>query len=86
VPFSLASENHQEKNAGMLQDKNAAIMILDKELPAKLEAGILELIFDEDELRKMRENISAFADREAAGKIARMLNEMVSNTANSSAK
>jgi len=77
VPFPGASENHQEKNARTLADKNAAKLILDTELDEKLEAGINSLIHNETELEQMRNNIKQFSDINAASKIAQMLLKMV---------
>jgi UDP-N-acetylglucosamine--N-acetylmuramyl-(pentapeptide) pyrophosphoryl-undecaprenol N-acetylglucosamine transferase len=82
VPFSLASENHQEKNANSLADKGAAEMILDKELDQKLQTVILKLINDDKKLDEMKKNILKFADKEAAGKMALLLIEMVNSSKN----
>ena len=73
VPYPQASENHQEKNARAVTDKNAAEIITDKELNQKLETTVLRLINDENKLSYMRSNISQMADTEAASKIAHML-------------
>ncbi len=82
VPFPLASENHQQKNAEALVKKNAAEMILDNELDEKLEHSILSLIEDENKLALMKSNIKQFADQKAASKIAAMLIDLVSNSKN----
>jgi len=80
VPFPMAAENHQEKNARALSDKNAALIILDSELNEKLEAAICLLINDEPALEKMRNNIKQFSDSNAASKIVNLLLKMVNNT------
>ncbi len=82
VPFSLASENHQEKNAASLVDKGAAVMILDKELDVKLQETIVKLINNDKKLDEMRKNILKFADNDAAKNIALSLIEMVSSSKN----
>lgn len=82
VPFSLATENHQEKNARALADKNAAGIILDKELESDFLNTILRLINDDNKLNEMRKNIGRFADSGAAKKIALSLMEMVNNSKN----
>lgn len=79
VPFPLAAENHQEKNAKALADKNAAKLILDSELNEKLEATICMLIHDEQSLEQMRNSIKQFSDSTAASKIVQMLLKMVNN-------
>ncbi len=82
VPFSLATGNHQEKNARELVDKNAAVMILDKDLDGDFLNSILRLINDDKKLEEMRTNIGQFADKDAAKKIALSLIEMVSASKN----
>lgn len=82
VPFPLASENHQEKNAKAIVDKHAAEMITDKELDQKLESTLLRLLGDENKLNYMKNNITQFADPKAASKIANMLVELVNNSKN----
>jgi UDP-N-acetylglucosamine--N-acetylmuramyl-(pentapeptide) pyrophosphoryl-undecaprenol N-acetylglucosamine transferase len=79
VPFPLAAENHQEKNARALVDKNAAKLILDSELNEKLEATVCMLIHDEHTLEQMRTNIKQFSDNKAASKIVQLLMKMVNN-------
>jgi UDP-N-acetylglucosamine--N-acetylmuramyl-(pentapeptide) pyrophosphoryl-undecaprenol N-acetylglucosamine transferase len=82
VPFPQASENHQVKNAKAITEKNAAEMILDKELDEKLEKTVLELIRDENRLAEMSRNIRQFADIDAANKIAQLLVDMVNKSKN----
>lgn len=77
VPYPKASENHQEKNAGAVVEKNAAEIIADKDLNQKLESAVLRLINDDNKLSYMGSNISLMADTEAASKIASMLVEMI---------
>jgi len=73
VPYPLAAENHQEKNARALIEKHAAEIILDNELNEKLESTISRLIYDENKLKRMRLNIKQFADNNAASKIVQLL-------------
>lgn len=82
VPYPLASENHQEKNARALVEKNAAGIILDSELNEKLEYTVLNLIHDNKKLAEMSANIKQFADSKAASKIAQMLMKMVNQSKN----
>lgn len=82
VPYPQASENHQEKNARAVADKNAAEIITDKELNQKLESAVLRLISDDNKLSYMRSNISKMADTQAASKIAVMLVEMLNSSKN----
>lgn len=82
VPYPLASENHQEKNARAVTEKNGAEIILDKDLNQKLESSILDLLSDENRLIYMKSNISKLADKKAASRIAAMLVEMVTKNSN----
>ncbi len=82
VPYPLASENHQEKNARAVADKNGAEIIPDKDLNQKLETSVLRLLNDDNKLSYMRSNISLMADTEAASKIAVMLTELVNKSKN----
>lgn len=82
VPYPQASENHQEKNARAVSEKNAAEIILDKDLNQKLESSVLRLLSDDNKLKYMGMNISGMADTKAASKIAEMLTEMVNNSKN----
>jgi UDP-N-acetylglucosamine--N-acetylmuramyl-(pentapeptide) pyrophosphoryl-undecaprenol N-acetylglucosamine transferase len=82
VPYPLASENHQEKNARALLEKKAGVMILDSRLNEKLEDMINLLINDEDTLNGLRNNIKQFADQDAALKISKLLIGLVNNSKN----
>jgi len=77
VPYPLAAENHQEKNARAMVEKNAAKLILDAELEEKLEAVICMFIHDEKALEQIGSNIKQFSDSNAASKIVQMLLRMV---------
>ena len=82
VPYPQASENHQEKNARELVEKDAAEVIIDKDLNQKLENTILRLINDDNKLNYMRANIKQFADTKAASKIAQLLVNMAEKSKN----
>ena len=57
IPFPFAAENHQEYNARALEKKNAAKVILDKNLTAEaLNATITQLTKDRELLEQMGEN------------------------------
>jgi UDP-N-acetylglucosamine--N-acetylmuramyl-(pentapeptide) pyrophosphoryl-undecaprenol N-acetylglucosamine transferase len=82
VPYPFASENHQEKNARAIVEKDAAEMVHDKDLDSILADKILELLNDENRLSKLRENISGISDRNAANKIARLLIDLADKNKN----
>lgn len=73
VPYPLAAENHQMKNAQAIVSMKAAEMVVDSQLSTALETRILKLINDTETLSMLSENISRFAVKGAAEKIARFL-------------
>lgn len=81
VPFPHASENHQEKNALAVAEKNAGEILLDKDLE-RAENMILDLINDNSRLEIFRKNIAGLADSNAASKIAELLVELVNKRKN----
>lgn len=57
IPFPFATENHQEYNAKVLENVNAAKIILDKDLNySKLNFTINEIVKDKQALKQMGEN------------------------------
>jgi UDP-N-acetylglucosamine--N-acetylmuramyl-(pentapeptide) pyrophosphoryl-undecaprenol N-acetylglucosamine transferase len=61
VPSPNVAEDHQTKNAMALAEKNAAIVVTDKDANEKLVDTALSLIFDASRASKLRENIAALA-------------------------
>lgn len=70
VPYPLAAEDHQTVNAKHLADKNAALMVKDNEVQAKLFSTITNLIFDEAQQKMLQENIGKLAITDAGLKVA----------------
>lgn len=71
VPYPYATDNHQAENAKYLVDKNAAKLILDKDLTAKSFYETVTLLFqDENKLKQMAENAKALSFDNSAQKIA----------------
>ena len=71
VPFPLAVDDHQRKNAEVLVKKNAAKIILQNELtPDNLANAIFELINSDNKLAVMSKNAKASVKLEAADIIA----------------
>ena len=70
IPFPFATENHQEYNARVLVNKNAAKIILDKELNAESLTNTLnEMLKDKNALAKMGENAEKVAIKDVEEKI-----------------
>ncbi|MDZ7263169.1 MAG: undecaprenyldiphospho-muramoylpentapeptide beta-N-acetylglucosaminyltransferase [candidate division KSB1 bacterium] len=71
VPLPTAAEGHQEKNARVLVEAQAAAMILQQDLTGKsLQQTIEALIFDEPKLQLFRQNLKPFHHPNAAEAIA----------------
>jgi UDP-N-acetylglucosamine--N-acetylmuramyl-(pentapeptide) pyrophosphoryl-undecaprenol N-acetylglucosamine transferase len=64
------SENHQYKNAQSLVNKNAALLVKDKDASRKLVLTLLELITDSSKQEKLSNNIKKLAVKDAADRIA----------------
>lgn len=79
VPFPIASENHQEKNARAMTDAGAAELLPDKNAEADLFDKAVKLLNDDLKLDSMKININKFADKNAASKIAELLLHIAKN-------
>ncbi len=73
VPYPFAAEDHQTENALRLANRNAAIMVKDKEALDKIVAMIIDLSKDEKKQNEMKNNIAAFAMTDADEKIAEVV-------------
>ena len=71
VPSPNVAENHQYINAKSLTDKNAAILIEDKNLKSELSEKIFSIIFDSGKLNELKKNAMSLAKPDAAEMIAR---------------
>ena len=70
IPSPNVAEDHQTKNASALVDKEAAIMISDKEASQHLPELISGLIKDETKMEQLKQNIQQLAIYDAADRIA----------------
>ncbi len=78
VPYPFAAEAHQEKNATVLVEADAAEKILQQDLtPTILKQKIEKLIFDEKKLAAIRENCNKFDYKNAAEEIAKSALELI---------
>jgi UDP-N-acetylglucosamine--N-acetylmuramyl-(pentapeptide) pyrophosphoryl-undecaprenol N-acetylglucosamine transferase len=81
VPYPHATRDHQTHNARGLVDRDAALVIPDKELTPEVLAGKIEsLLRDEQRLRRLGRNARAFARIDAAQRIARSMEQLVHAT------
>lgn len=73
VPYPFAAEDHQTENALKLADKNAAIMIKDKDASESIVPMIISLAKDEGKQNELKNNIAAFAISDADERIAEVV-------------
>jgi UDP-N-acetylglucosamine--N-acetylmuramyl-(pentapeptide) pyrophosphoryl-undecaprenol N-acetylglucosamine transferase len=77
VPSPNVAEDHQTKNAMALVEKQAAILVLDKEARAKLVDAALQLLFDEAKAKKLAENILKLARPNATEDIVDEIEKLI---------
>jgi UDP-N-acetylglucosamine--N-acetylmuramyl-(pentapeptide) pyrophosphoryl-undecaprenol N-acetylglucosamine transferase len=70
IPLPTAAEDHQMKNARRLEEKEAALVVNDREADEKLPPLLLNLLTDEESKLRLEKNIGAFATVDADEKIA----------------
>jgi len=71
VPLPHAAEGHQEKNARVLVEADAADMILQPDLTGELlKEKIEQIIFDTNKLDQFKQSLKKFHHPDAAGQIA----------------
>ncbi|MBN2639567.1 MAG: undecaprenyldiphospho-muramoylpentapeptide beta-N-acetylglucosaminyltransferase [Bacteroidales bacterium] len=69
VPLPSAAEDHQTHNAQALAEKNAALLIPEKEVEEKLTDTVVRFMKDESIGKRMCENIQQFSHGNATDKI-----------------
>jgi UDP-N-acetylglucosamine--N-acetylmuramyl-(pentapeptide) pyrophosphoryl-undecaprenol N-acetylglucosamine transferase len=70
VPYPFAAEDHQTANAMNLVEKNAAMMIADKDAREKLIPAIVDLAKNENKQEDMKINMGIFAIPDADKRVA----------------
>ncbi|MBL7902700.1 MAG: undecaprenyldiphospho-muramoylpentapeptide beta-N-acetylglucosaminyltransferase [Bacteroidia bacterium] len=71
VPLPTAAEDHQTKNAMALVNKQAAVLVKDKECQSHLITECLNLLNKTSRQTELSKNISALAQRDSAMRIAK---------------
>ena len=69
VPSPNVAEDHQTKNALALVNKEAAVMVADKDAEQHLVSTALSIIEDDERLRKLSANVAGLAERHSADRI-----------------
>jgi len=77
VPYPFAAENHQTVNAQHLVDKNAAIMIADKNAVEDLVPEIIKLLNNKIQLESLSQNIKLLIKPNADKVIAKKIIETI---------
>lgn len=77
VPSPNVAEDHQTKNAQALAQRNAAVMMPDRDANAKLVDTMLKLVTQSDVLQRIEQNVSAMALRDAAEHIVDHVERLV---------
>jgi UDP-N-acetylglucosamine--N-acetylmuramyl-(pentapeptide) pyrophosphoryl-undecaprenol N-acetylglucosamine transferase len=79
VPFALAADDHQRRNAEVFLQAGAARMLTEAELlagPERLLDELARLLADPEELRAMGERARTLARPDAARQIASMIEKL----------
>ena len=80
IPFPLAADDHQRKNAEALQTAGAARMILQKDLSGEtLATEIMSLLSTPEKLNEMENAARKLARRDAAEKTVDLMEELVAS-------
>jgi len=79
IPSPNVAENHQEKNAQALVDKQAAKMVVEHTADANFWTSLKELIEDETLRKSLSESIKMFAHPNATKDIVKKLTQLISH-------
>ncbi len=77
MPSPNVTEDHQTANAKALVEKNAALMVRDKEAATQLFDAIHTVLFDKEKRSELSANIKKLAITDAADRIAKEVLEMM---------
>lgn len=78
VPFPYATDNHQEKNARVLEELGAAKLLLDRDLNGGSLAAILEELRNPDKLHTMAEAMQKSRPADVEQRILDQISELLS--------
>jgi len=70
IPSPNVAEDHQTKNAKALVEKEAALLLPDRDAKELIVAQAIQLLINEPQLEKLRQNIRQLARPDAADRIA----------------
>ena len=79
IPSPNVTDNHQYKNAKVLADADAAVIIEEKQFDGEIVKNTVEeLLFNRERLDRMSKNASRFYDLETSGRIYSEIKKLVS--------
>lgn len=78
VPSPYVTDNHQYKNALSLVEKDAALLIEEKDLDENLVNSVEELLNSKEKISKIKNNLSMMSVNNSASKIYNLINEIIS--------
>lgn len=73
IPSPNVAENHQYYNAKSIADEGGCILIADENIKSELRDKLLSLIWSEEKLKELSQNINKFSNPDAADLIARRI-------------
>lgn len=79
VPSPNVTDDHQTKNAQVLSELNAAMLITDKDAPQTLVNACIELIKDTKKMSEMQEKLEQIAKPRATETIANRIASLIEN-------
>ena len=79
VPSPNVTDDHQTKNAQVLSELNAAMLITDKDAPQTLVNACIELIKDTEKMSEMQEKLEQIAKPQATETIANRIASLIEN-------
>jgi UDP-N-acetylglucosamine--N-acetylmuramyl-(pentapeptide) pyrophosphoryl-undecaprenol N-acetylglucosamine transferase len=79
VPSPNVAEDHQTSNAMALVNRNAAVIVPDRNVHEKLLSEVMILVGDKERRRTLSDNIRAMADRDADVRIATEIIKLIGN-------
>lgn len=78
IPSPYVTHNHQYKNAKVLEEKHASIIIEEKDFSKELLVSTIDsLLNNKDKLLSLKENISKFGVKDSATRIYNVLKDMI---------
>lgn len=75
VPSPYVADDHQNKNAEVLANKNAAVLVKEEEVREHLLQTIIDLITNENQLQQLEKEVLAFAMPNAASEIVKHIEQ-----------